>query len=140
MPKSQIKSLASCVAVADDVDPCDTATLPRHAIYQMQLLLKVVAEHGTQFHMQFGKDNCKLLIAGRTNKCKEVKNILTEEPGLLTFYDSPVTIVNTYLCSYWCALSRTEPIKSNGGLHDVTKNAVFGISPLSNRKLFLSYH
>ena len=49
----------SCVAVADDVAPCATSDHPRDAIHQMQILLNVVEDHGTQLHMKFGTVNFK---------------------------------------------------------------------------------
>ena len=70
----------SCVAVADDVAPCATASHLRDALHQMQLLLNVVEDHGTQLHMQFGADKCKLLISARPKKIKAVKTILDDEP------------------------------------------------------------
>ena len=86
----------SCVAVADDVAPCATATQPRDALHQMQLLLNIVEDHGEQLHMKFGANKCKLLISGRCSKIKTVNTLLDEEPGLLTFYDSPVNRVEDY--------------------------------------------
>ena len=86
----------SCVAIADDVAPCATASHPRDAIHQMQLLLNIVEDHGTQLHMKFGADKCKLLISGRPTKIKAVKAILNEEPETLTFYGTPVQIVEDY--------------------------------------------
>ena len=55
----------SSVAVADDVAPCATASHPRDAIHQMQLLLNIVEDQGTQLHMKFGAEKCKLLVSGR---------------------------------------------------------------------------
>ena len=51
----------SCVAVVDDVATCAYATAdhPRDAIHQMQILLNIVEDHGTQHKMEFGTDNCK---------------------------------------------------------------------------------
>ena len=48
----------SCVAVADDVAPCATADHPRDAIHQMQIMLNVVEDHGTQLHMKGGTESC----------------------------------------------------------------------------------
>ena len=75
----------SCVAVADDVAPSNTANHPRDALHGMQLLLNIVEDNGKQLHMQFGKEKCKLLISGRPQKVKRVENLLKEEPELLTF-------------------------------------------------------
>ena len=86
----------SCVAVADDVAPCATASHPRDAIHQMQLLLNTVEDQRTQLHIKFGADKCKLLVSGRTNKIKAVNVLLVEEPDILTFYSYPVTIVEDY--------------------------------------------
>ena len=46
----------TCVAVVDDVAPCATADHPRDALHQMQHLLNIVEDHGTQLHMKFGSD------------------------------------------------------------------------------------
>ena len=86
----------SCVAVADDVAPCATADHPRDALHSMQDLLSVVEDHGTQLHMKFGKDKCKLLISGRPKKIKIVQSLLQAEPELLTFYGTPVQTVEDY--------------------------------------------
>jgi hypothetical protein len=86
----------SCVAVADDVAPCATANHPRDAIHQMQILLNVVEDHGTQLHMKFGTDKCKLLISGRPTKTKALSTILEEEPEVLTFYGTPVRVVDEF--------------------------------------------
>ena len=58
----------SCVAVADDVAPCVTADDPREALHQLQQLISIVEDHGTQLHMKFGKEKCKLLISSRPGK------------------------------------------------------------------------
>ena len=62
----------------------------------MQDLLSVVEDHGTQLHMKFGKDKCKLLISGRPKKIKIVQSLLQAEPELLTFYGTPVQTVEDY--------------------------------------------
>ena len=61
----------SCVAVADDVAPCATASNPRDALHQIQILLNIVEDHGSQLHMTFGAEKCKLLISGRPSKIKQ---------------------------------------------------------------------
>ena len=86
----------SCVAVADDVATCATANHPRDALHQMQILLNVVVDHGTQLHMKFGTDKCKLLISGRPTKTKAVSTILESEPEVLTFFGSPIKLVEEY--------------------------------------------
>ena len=83
----------SCVAVAEDVAPCATANHPRVALHQMQILINVVEDHGTQLHMKFGTDKCKLLISGRPTKTKEVLTILESEPEVMTFFGSPIKLV-----------------------------------------------
>ena len=83
----------SCVAVADDVAPCATANHPRDTLHQMQLLLNVVEDHGTQLHMKFGAAKCKLLVKARPPQKKAVQSLLKEESELLTFYGSPVNMV-----------------------------------------------
>ena len=86
------------MAVADDVALCATVDHPRDVLHQMQLLLNVVEDHGTQLHMKFGKDKCKLLISGRTKKIKSVQALLQTEPELLTFYGLPVqTVEDPYI-------------------------------------------
>ena len=69
------------IAIADDVAPCATGDDPRDALHKMQLLLNVVENQGTQHHMEFGTDKCKLLIAARPVKLKAVETILNDEPG-----------------------------------------------------------
>ena len=79
----------SCVAVADDVAPCAIAANPRDALHQMQHLLSIEKDHGTQLHMKFGHDKCKLFISARPNQIKNVQALLQSEPELLTCYGSP---------------------------------------------------
>ena len=142
----------SCVAVADDVAPCATADHPRDAIHQMQILLNIVEDHGTQLKMKFGTDKCKLLISGRNMKTKALSAILEAEPGILTFYGYPVNVVDEHyvhigvpqapknqskvIVDYRITKSQDISYK----LQCATKNSVSGISPLSNRKMFMSYH
>ena len=141
----------SCVAVADDVAPCATASHPRDAIHQMQLLLNIVEDHGTQLHMKFGANKCKLLISGRSSTVRAVTALLSEEPELLTFYGSPVKLVEEHyvhigvpqapqkqskvMVDYRIEKAQNISYKLQGS----TKNAISGISPLSNRKMFFSY-
>ena len=62
----------------------------------MQHLLNVVEDHGTQLHMRFGKEKCKLLISARPKMVKHVEGMLNDEPGLLTFFGSPVQPVEDF--------------------------------------------
>ena len=142
----------SCVAVADDVAPCATASHPRDATHQMQLLLNIVEDQGTQLHMKFGADKCKLLVSGRPNKIKAVTALLKDEPEVLTFYGTPVKLVEDYyvhigvpqapqkqsevMVDYRIARGQDMSYKLQGS----RKNSMSGVSPLSNRKMFLSYH
>ena len=142
----------SCVAVADDVAPSATGKHPRDAIHNMQLLLNVVEDNGSQLHMKFGKDKCKLLISARPKALKCVENLLTDEPEILTFYDNPVQTVDEpyvhigvpqaprnqskVITDYRIAKAQDISYKLQGA----SKNALSGVSPLSNRKMFLSYH
>ena len=88
----------SCVAVADDVAPCATASNPRDSLHQMQYMLSIVEDHGTQLHMKFGQEKCKLLISARPKQIKNVQALLQAEPELLTFYGSPVqTVEDSYV-------------------------------------------
>ena len=142
----------SCIAVADDVAPCATSDHPRDALHHMQHLLSVVEDHGTQLHMKFGKDKCKLLISGRQKKVKSVEALLQAEPGLLTFYDAPVQTVQDYYVHIGVpqAVYKQSQVMADYRiekgqnmfykLQGASKNALSGISPLSNRKMFLSYH
>ena len=43
--------------------------------------------------MEFGVSKCKLLVTARPKKLKEVEQLLSTEPGILTFYDKPVSLV-----------------------------------------------
>ena len=142
----------SCVVIADDVAPCATASHPRDATHQMQLLLNIVEDHGTQLHMKFGAEKCKLLISGRSNKIKAVKTILNEEPETLTFYGTPVKLVEDYYVHIGVPQAPhnqskvivdyriTKSQELSYQLQGATKNALSGVSPLSNRKMFISYH
>jgi hypothetical protein len=134
----------SCVAVADDVAPCTTTDHPRDVLHQMQHLLSVVEDHGTQLHMKFGQDKCKLLISARPKKIKTAE--------LLTFYGSSIQTVEEHyvhigvpqavfkqsqvMADYRIEKGQNMSYKLQGA----TKNAISGVSPLSNRKMFLSYH
>ena len=62
----------------------------------MQLLLNIADDHGTQNHIQFGTDKCKLLICARPGNIRAVETLLKEEPGILTFFDQPVNLVDDF--------------------------------------------
>ena len=142
----------SCVAVADDVAPCATADHPVDAVHQLQNLLYIVEDHGTQLHMRFGVEKCKLLISGRQSKIKQVESLLEDEPGTLTFYGQPVKQVEEYYVHIGVPqatrnqsnvivdyrISKGQDITY--ALQNSTRNSLSGISPLSNRKMFNSYH
>ena len=142
----------SCVAVADDVAPSNTADHPRDALHGMQLLLNIVEDNGKQLHMRFGKDKCKLLISGRPKKVKCVENLLKEEPELLTFFGHPIQTVSEYYVHIGVPQAPhnqskvvtdyriTKAQDISYALQGASKNALSGISPLSNRKMFVSYH
>ena len=142
----------SCVAVADDVAPCATAVNPRDALHQMQYMLSIVEDHGTQLHMKFGQEKCKLLISARPKQIRNVQALLQAEPELLTFYGSPVQTVEdsyvhigvpqaTHKQSQVMADYRIEKAQNiSYKLQGVTKNSLAGVSPISNRKMFISYH
>jgi hypothetical protein len=152
-PSDRISGVStSCVAVADDVAPCVTGDHPREALHQMQHLISIVEDHGTQLHMKFGKEKCKLLISGRPNTIRKVQTLLKTEPELLTFYGTPVqTVEDKYIhigvpqapfkqsqvmADYRIEKGQNISYKLQGS----TKNSLMGISPLSNRKMFISYH
>ena len=142
----------SCVAVADDVAPSTTGKHPRDAMHNMQLLLNIVEDNGTQLQMKFGKDKCKLLISARPKSLKSVENLLIDEPEILTFYDFPVqTVEEPYvhigvpqaprnqskvITDYRIGKAQDISYKLQGA----SKSALAGVSPLSNRKMFVSYH
>ena len=140
------------IAIADDVAPCATSDSPREALHQMQLQLNIVEDKGTQHHIKFGTSKCKLLIAARPGKLKAVETLLDEEPGILTFYGHPVhQVKDSYIHIGVPQSPRNQSTNSveyritkgqNMGykLQDSTKNSIQGVSPLSNRKMFLSYH
>jgi hypothetical protein len=101
----------------------------------------VVEEHGTQLHINFGKDKCKLLISGRPTKTEALSTILLEEPEALTFYGTPVTVVEEYYVHIGVPQAPKNQSKTiSYKVQGATKNSISGISPLSNRKMFLSYH
>ena len=141
----------SVVALADDCAPSVTDPEPREVLHKMQLLLNIVECHGKQLHMEFGVSKCKLLITARPKKLKQVEELLSSEPGILKFYDKPVSIVeqsyvhigvpqaprhqSKVLTDYRVAKGQTISYM----LQHSTKNALKGISPISNRKMFISY-
>ena len=102
--------------------------------------------------MKFGKQKCKLLISGRPTKIRKVQSLLKSEPELLTFYGTPIqTVEDQYVHigvpqapfkqSQVMADFRIEKGQNiSYKLQGATKNALLGISPLSNRKMFISYH
>ena len=142
---------STVVAVADDVAPTTTASSPREAIHKMQLLLNIVETHGTQLHMKFGVDKCKLLISARPKKLKEVETLLEEEPNLLTLFGKPVSLVQDYYQHIGVPQAPRNQSKAIIDqriskatdmcymLQDSIKNSLCGVSPLSNRKMFFSY-
>ena len=139
------------VAVADDVAPSATASSPREAIHKLQLLLNVVETHGTQLHMKFGVEKCKLLISARPKKMREVENLLRDEPNLLTLFGKPVSLVKDFYQHIGVPQAPRNQSKiiidqriSKATdmyymLQDSIKNSLCGVSPLSNRKVFFSY-
>ena len=145
-------SATNVIAVADDVAPCAVADNARDAIHRMQLLLNIVEAHGVQNHMEFGKEKCELLIAARPGKLREVEALLENEPEILTFYDYPVKQVEKSYTHIGVPQSTRNQSKHASEyrmtkgqnmyykLQSSTRNTLCGVSPLSNRKVFLSYH
>ena len=145
-------AVTNVIAVADDVAPCAVGETPREALHRMQILLNIVEVHGTQNHMEFGKDKCELLIAARPSKLKAVQTLLENEPGILTFYDFPVKQVEESYTHIGVPQSPRQQSKHavdyritkgqniSYKLQSSTRNTLCGVSPLSNRKVFLSYH
>ena len=141
------------IAIADDVAPCASAETPREALHNMQLLLNIVEEQGKQHHMEFGTDKCKLLIVAKPGKLRAVEHLLSEEPGILTFYGLPIKQVgdDPYIHIGVPQSPRHQSVNSVAyritkgqnmvyKLQDSTRNSIRGVSPISNRKIFLSYH
>ena len=140
------------IVIADDVAPCAMAESPREVVHRMQLLLNIVEDHGVQNHMEFGTDKCKLLISARPGKLRAVEALLKDEPGILTFYDLPIKQVEeSYIhigvpqsTRHQSKLSIDYRIAKGQNityqLQASTQNSLCGISPLSNRKMFISYH
>jgi hypothetical protein len=145
-------SVTNVIAVADDVAPCAIADNPREVLHRMQILLNVVEVHGVQNHMEFGKDKCELLIAARPGKLRAVEELLRNEPGILTFFDFPVKQVKDFYTHIGVPQSPRQQSKNAADyritkgqnitytLQSSTQNTLCGVSPLSNRKMFLSYH
>jgi hypothetical protein len=141
----------SVVALADDCAPTVTDADPRDVLHKMQLLLNIVECHGSQLHMEFGVNKCKLLITARAKKIKQVEQLLASEPDILTFYGKPVSLVQDSYTHIGVPQAPRQQSKivseyrmSKGQdmsymLQQSTKNALKGISPLSNRKVFISY-
>ena len=86
----------SVVALADDCAASATDPEPRDVAHKLQLLLNIVECHGSQLHMEFGVSKCKLLITARPKKLKLMEELLSSEPGTLTFYDKPVSLVDEF--------------------------------------------
>ena len=74
---------------------------PRDVVSQMQHLLHVVEDHGTQLHMNFGKEKCRLLISARPKMIKSVEKLLKDGPEILTFYGNPVTLIQYHQPSFF---------------------------------------
>ena len=141
----------SVVALADDCAPTVTDIEARDALHKMQILLNIVESHGSQLHMEFGASKYKLLITARPKKLKEVEQLLSTEPGILTFYDKPVSLVDesyTHIGVPQAPRQQSRLVTdyrlSKGDdisymLQHSTKNALKGISPISNRKMFICY-
>ena len=145
-------SVTNVIAVADDVAPCAIAHDARDVLHRMQILLNIVQTHGVQNHMEFGKDKCKLLITARPGKLREVQILLENEPEILTFYDFPVKQVEESYTHIGVPQAPRNQSKHASDyritkgqnmyytLQSSTRNTLCGVSPLSNRKVFLSYH
>ena len=140
------------IAIADDVAPCVTAENPREVLHRMQIMLNIVENHGTQSQIKFGKSKCKLLITARPGKLRKIETLLNEEPNILTFYDEPIKQVDDFYVhigvpqaprsqsKHAVEYCITKGQNMTYKLQSSTQNSLCGISPLSNRKMFLSYH
>ena len=85
-------------------------------------------------------------------KITAVENLLSEEPQLLTFFGKPVSTVEESYNHIGVpqAVRKQSQVASkyriskgkdiSYAIKDSTKNFVLGISPIANRKVFLSYH
>ena len=141
----------SVVALADDLSPTVTDSDPRDVLHKMQIMLNIVEIHGSQLHMKFGISKCKLLISARPKKLKQVEELLSSEPNILTFYGKPVSLVQDSYTHIGVpqaprlqSKTATDYRIAKGqdvsyALQHATKNALKGISPISNRKVFISY-
>ena len=139
----------SVVALADDCAPTVMDSDPRDALHKMQILLNIVECLGSQLHMEFGVSKWKLVVTARPKKLKEVEDILASEHATLTFYDKPVSLVEDSYTHIRVPQARRQQSKlftdyriSKGEdisymLQNSTKNASKGISPISNRKMFI---
>ena len=137
------------MAVADDVAPTSIVDTPREAIHRLQNFLYIVEDWGTQLHVEFGLHKCKLLITAKVHKLFQVEKLLAEDPGILTFYGTPVSLVVEPYPNIGVSRNQSSTATSdriNKGidtsymLQDVTKIALLGISPVSNRHVFMCYH
>ena len=102
--------------------------------------------------MEFGRDKCKLPIFSRPGKLHSVEALPENEPEVLTFYDHPVNQVKDPYIHIGVPQSPRHQSKnavdyriSKGQnisyqLQGSTQNSLCGVSPLSNRKMFISYH
>ena len=94
--------------------------------------------------------DCFLFVV--PNKIKQVEQLLKDEPGSLTFYGQPVSQVEEFYVHIGVPQATRNQSKvivdyriSKGQdmtylLQNSTRNTLSGISPLSNRKMFSSYH
>ena len=78
-------TLSSTVA---DSDPRDVLQL-----HKMRIMLNIVEIHGSQLHMKIGESKCKLLISLRPKMLKQVEELLSSEPDILTLYSKPISLV-----------------------------------------------
>ena len=143
---------ASVVGLADDTAPTSSGRTAREAVHNLQPLLFIVQQHGVHLHLQFGVDKCKLLITAKPHKLKSVENLLKSEPNILTFFDSPVSLVEEFYVHLGVPQAPRHQSKIIVDyrlgkamdlvylMQDVTKNAFRGINPISNSKIFTCYN
>ena len=64
-------AVPNVILVADDVVPCAVVETPREAFHRMQILLNIVEVHGTQNHMEVGKDKCERAVNSLLHKVEQ---------------------------------------------------------------------
>ena len=119
----------------------------------MQTLLYATEDQARQLHTDLNAQKCQLLVTARPGKLRKTLEILEKEPGVLTFYDQPVSIIpnGEYYMHLGVPQAPTNQskiaatLKMKDGttkyylLQDVIKHSLKGINPVSNKYMLTAY-